>query len=245
MNAAPVIDFSAANLELERAEIVAHYVKSAEELGRIGQRLASLQKRLEYGEFTAFLKTLPFTPRSAYNFMQIAKHVEKHGSEMISQANVTIAAWYIAPPDNAELVDAIMQKAQAGEKVTAHEVKRILSNLKVDDDRLAHALHSAAEKSPQLVAESLARGAMPTVQGLDMPLDELTATDVAWASEQDQWERRERQKLHIADNAPSQKWTVAIESPDTQKAIQSLLPNGMKAPAIGSTITLLWKKEAE
>lgn len=241
-NTAPLIDFPAASLESERAEIVAHYGKAAEQLIAIGQRLASLQRRLKHGEFSAFLDSLPFSHKSAYNFMRLAEHSNR---VTVTGMNVTIAAWYITPPSNTELVDKIMAKAQAGEKVTVNEVKRILSSVNVQDDRLAYALHSAAEESPQLIAESLARGAMPTVQGLDMPLDEITATDVAWANEQDKWERKERQKLHIEENSPSQKWTIEITSPEAQKAIQSLLPSGMKAPAIGQTVTMLWKKEAE
>jgi hypothetical protein len=48
-----------------------------------------------------------------------------------------------------------------------------------------------------------------------------------------------------AHSQASQKWTTEVSSFEMQKAIQALLPSGMKAPAIGSTVTLLWRKEAE
>jgi hypothetical protein len=48
-----------------------------------------------------------------------------------------------------------------------------------------------------------------------------------------------------AHSQASQKWTTEVSSFEMQKAIAALLPQGMKAPAIGSMVTLLWKKEAE
>lgn len=48
-----------------------------------------------------------------------------------------------------------------------------------------------------------------------------------------------------AHNQSSQKWSIEVDSFDKQKAIQALLPTGMKAPAIGAMVTLLWKKEAK
>lgn len=218
------IDFNAASLDAERAAILESYGKAAEQLAAIGKRLISLKKRLERGIFLEFLNTLPFSQRTAYNFMQLAQHAGRVDFATVASKNVTIAAWYVTPPENTELVDKIMQKAHSGEKVTVSDVRTLLATVNVKDDRLAYALYNAAEESPQMVMESIKRGAMSTVQGLDLPLDELTATDVAWASEQDEWERQQRQKLHITENAPTEKVEIAWNTIEIDGAVFLCVP---------------------
>lgn len=99
---------------------------------------------------------------------------------------------------------------------------------------------SQLEESYQVVARA------DKNQVVEFEGESYRATDaITMAVAESIHERQMRQKMHIADNAPSQKWTATIESFEMQKAIQALLPQGMKAPAIGSTVTLLWRKEAE
>lgn len=185
-------------LEAERQQIMLHYKKAALELAEIGKRLKTLKKRLRSAkDFKAFLGSLPFSPRSAYHFMQLHEHVLRYGSATVATENICIAAWYIAPPENEAIVAAIIEKSKT-EKVTSEDVRKLLSTTKISDDRLSLSLQTAATENPSFVIGMVAKGALDTVDGLTIPLEDMTAQDLSLAWENDKWQRK---MLHIEENS--------------------------------------------
>ncbi len=236
-----VINFQEADLALERAEIVAHYVKSAEELGKIGARLIALKKRLKRGEYTDFLSTLPFSERTAYNFIHLARAIEDYGIvAIVAENRITLAAWYAAPLDKSEVVTEMFNRARAGEMVTAKEVQGLIQATKIEDDRLRHALHNAAQDSPNMVVEMLNNGVINTVDGIAVGLGDATAQDIALAASQDRYERQQR---HITENSAAQAKLTIDMNFEIREALKARLPKGAVLPECGTQVTLLWRKD--
>jgi hypothetical protein len=234
---APILQFAEINLQSERDAILFHYKKAALELAEIGKRLTSLKKRMDNAkEFKAFLASLPFSERSSYHFMQLHEHVLKHGSATVATENICIAAWYIAPPENEALVNAIIEKSKT-EKVTAQDVRALLSTVTITDDRLSLALHTAAQENPAFVIGMVAKGALDTVDGLTISLDDISPQDLSLAWEKD---KHERQMLHITENSSTVQRSLDLASNEALSAIYDYSSAGSRKRA--NDFRIVWRE---
>jgi hypothetical protein len=225
--------------ERQKEAIVIQYQKSIEALAEVGRLLLEAQKHLDKS-FDSFVGGLPFSRRSAYHFITIYTMVQKYGAT-VAQANVTLAAWYITPPEDEALVSAIIEKSKQGQKVTVHDVRALLSTVNFNgDDRQALAWHSAAESNPSFVAESFKRGAMP-VNGLDMPLDAISPEWIEHAADED---KKERVLAHIqAKEKPMQKITISLECQRIDGEFRLVIPKEHTDSLIGlERVTILYSK---
>lgn len=227
------------NPERQKEAIVSQYQKSIEALAEVGRLLLEAQKHLDKS-FDAFVGDLPFSRRSAFNFMNIYKLVQKHGAT-VALANVTIAAWYITPPEDEALVNAIIEKSKEGKKVTVQDVRALLSTVNFNgDDRQALAWHTAAESNPSFVVESFKRGAMP-VNGLDMPLDAISPEWIEHAADEDMLRRK---MLHMDEKQKSQaKLTISLECQRIDGEFRLVIPKEYTDSLIGiERVTILYSK---
>jgi hypothetical protein len=237
----------AIDLEKQRQSILSHYSKAARELAEIGRLLLEAQESLgDETSFLAFVTTLPFGRRSAYNFIRIHQHALRHGDAILAIEQIRISAWYLIPPKNNEIVQAVLEKAARGEEVTKKEVKMLISSAKFEDERKEQAWHEAAQISTPYVLNAIKTGVVTdALTGDDMPLEEADATLVLVGAEQDKWERVARNASPVQPLHSPHSLTVMLERiQDNQGRWRLALPENVPAFLIGKKITIYVENEA-
>lgn len=236
MNAAPLIDIQDIYTEHQRGAIIAQYGKAITALSEVGRILSETSKQLNDVSFEDFLKTLPFSRRSAYNYMRLFEHVQS--VQAVAQANVQISAWYHVPSDNTELIQAIIAKAETG-RVTSQDVKALLNTVSFETERQQSAWQNAAATNPKFVVESIARGVVTGLDGEDMPIEQADATLIHVNSVQDTYESIKRQQIYVTEKGkPKQRWQ------GTFGELLKMAQNGQfeALPDYSVEVIVLWKE---
>jgi hypothetical protein len=225
--------------ERQREAIVSQYQKSIEALSEVGRLLLEAQKHLDKS-FDSFVVDLPFSRPSAYNYMKLYQHVQTCLS--VRHANVQISAWYHVPIGDTATIDAIIEKSKQGKRVTSDDVKTLLSSVRFDNARQQSAWQNAAQASPAFVVESIARGYVTSQNGEDIPLEQVDATLIEIAANQDAYEAIQRQAERVkANTKPQAKLTIQVTGA-ILNALSEALPKGAMLPELGQNLTLLWTK---
>lgn len=192
------------NLDECRDKITAHYNEASKSLLEIGRLLYEVKQNLpEDSTFEAFMTTLPFSRRSAYNYLRLHEHYLQHGSATVALEQLSIDVLYILPPDS-KAVDKAIAKVKSGKKVTKQDAKALVKSADFGSNERNRAWEAAAEMNPQFVAESMQRGAVMDLDGQDRPLNEVDATLIEVSADQEKSESLRRQKLHIQEHADKQ-----------------------------------------
>lgn len=235
------------DLEKQRALIQSHYRQSIKELAEIGRILKETHRALHGNTWEAFLKTLPFSRHSAYNFMRIHEHVLKHGDAILAIEQIKISAWYILPPENNEAVQMILDKAARGETVTKIEAKTVLSSVKFQSERHEQAWHTANDISTPFLMNAVATGVITdNVTGEDIPLEDAEPTLVVMAAEKDKYERIQRHSGIVQPLHGAKSITVKLQQiEDKQGRLWLALPQDIPAVLIKSPVTFWYEEMIE
>jgi hypothetical protein len=201
------------DLDMARERITETYQKAIKSLIDVGEMLSDVQQSLPDGEtFTAFIQTLPFSPRSAYHYIRLHKHYLAHGDVMVALERIKIDVWYQLKPDS-DLTQKVIDRAKQGKTVSKKDLKQLTASINYATVAQAQAWNSAAEINPSFVLESFKRGVVTDLDGNDIPLEEADATLVYVNANQQLSESIHRQKNHIQENArPSRKLTLKTQA---------------------------------
>ena len=104
----------------------------------IGHDLNAVKKELGHGRFTPWIETeFGMSDQTARNFMNVATRFPK--SKSLLDLKITKEALYLlaAPSTDGEVVEVVMEKAGAGEKVGKAEVDQIKQQLENEKDKNA------------------------------------------------------------------------------------------------------------
>lgn len=201
------------DLDIARERITATYRKAIKNLIDVGQMLDEVRDNLQDGQtFTAFINTLPFSPRSAYNYIKLYDHYLVHGDVMTALERVKIDVWYQLQPDS-ELTQKVIERAQQGKSVNKKDLKRLTASIEYATVAQAEAWDKAVDTSPNFVLESFKRGLVTDLDGNDIPVSEADATLIEVLTDEDKHERTMRQKFHIeAHSEPKRKLTLKLQA---------------------------------
>jgi hypothetical protein len=112
------------------AERIREAVKrTIEDIIAVGAELLSVKEKLPHGQFGPWLRAeFGWTERTARNFMAVAEQFGPK-TEMISDLQIEPTAAYLlaAPSAPDEAREAAVERAQAGERITARVAKKILA----------------------------------------------------------------------------------------------------------------------
>lgn len=237
----------AIDLEKQRELITKHYRQSAKELAEVGRLLMEVRSSLrDKTSFKAFLKTLPFSRESAYNFIRLQRHVLKHGDAILAIEQIRVSAWYILPPANTEAVQAVIERAIEGKEVTKEDAKMVLSTVKYKSERQEQAFHTANNISTPFVMNAIKRGAITdNVTGEDIPLEDAEPSQVVAGAEHDRNERIFRHTPSVQPLHNPRSLTVQLERIQDSKGRWRLaLPENVPAFLIDKQITFYIEEAA-
>ena len=113
--------------------------RSTEDIIEIGRDLAAGKRTLGHGHFLPWIEAeFGMSERTARNFMQVherfGKALNRSKSETVADLEISQKALYLlaSPSTEPEVVDAAMEKAEAGDKVGKAEVEEIKDWLKAE-----------------------------------------------------------------------------------------------------------------
>ena len=194
----PVAVYTVGELAVIKSEIVSHFTRSMESLAKCGALLKVAHDALaDERQFRGFCQSLPFTYRSAYNYMRLYEHSLSIGIETMLESKVDATAWYKIPVDS-EASTIALERAKEGVKVTADVARMIVQEAGIENQQTAQVLEQVAQQNPKMFADAIARGAVnDPVSGDDIPLRGADASMVGYAASQDEKERIHRQRDYI------------------------------------------------
>lgn len=85
--------------------------------------------------------------------------------------------------------ESIRHRARRGEKMKPEDINVILDLHRVEEPKIRAAVHTANEVSPQTIRDIVITGALPDLDGNDVPLDEADVTLIRWNAEAEQTDR--------------------------------------------------------
>lgn len=99
--------------------------RTAEDIIEIGRDLIAVKAKLGHGNFEGWLKAeFDFSQKHATRFIQVAEKFGNTKSDIMSDFKPTILYALAAPSTPPEVITQAIEKAEAGEKVTAAEVEK-------------------------------------------------------------------------------------------------------------------------
>jgi len=111
-------------------EIKPRLKRAAADVYAVGEQLNAAKGRIPYGQWSNWLQEeFELTDRTARNFMAVADKFAGR-SEIISDLPPTALYLLAAPSTPDEAVEAVVSKAQAGQKVSVAEVKKAVAEAK-------------------------------------------------------------------------------------------------------------------
>jgi DNA polymerase III alpha subunit (gram-positive type) len=112
--------------------------RTAEDIIEIGKDLKLVKEKLPHGQFLPWINSeFEMDQKTAFNFMSVA---EKFGDKLGNFPNFKPSILYqlSAPSTPDEVVEQVMEKAEAGEKVTLKEVKALKAKVASLEAELSH-----------------------------------------------------------------------------------------------------------
>jgi hypothetical protein len=126
---APLGAKTAEKVQASAARIRETVKRTIEDIIAVGTELLAVKEALPHGQFLPWLRAeFGWTERTARNFMAVAEQFGPK-TEMISDLQIEPTAAYLlaAPSAPDEAREAAVERAQAGERITAKEARRILA----------------------------------------------------------------------------------------------------------------------
>lgn len=103
---------------------------TAENIVRVGEKLVEVRDRLADGQFEAWIGAeFEWSRRTAYNFISVA---EQFGARDFAQIDIATSALYLlaAPSTPSEVRQELIQRAEAGERITYSQARDTISQHK-------------------------------------------------------------------------------------------------------------------
>lgn len=153
----PEFDYAALDAEtrivvqLRRDELKTLFRETAQNIFTIGEKLADVRDRLQHnksGGFDGWIETeFGLSRRTAYNFINVYERLANRAN--FAQLAVATSALYLlaAPSTPDEVVDQLLERAQAGEHITHKNARQAL-----DDARPAPDWGRVNDLEPRIVA---------------------------------------------------------------------------------------------
>lgn len=186
---------------------------TAEAIMQVGEKLLEVQTRLGNGQFDAWLSAeFDWSRRTAYNFIGVFK--EFRGRANFAQMDVATSALYLlaAPSTPAEVRDELLERAEAGERITHGDVKQAVSEAKA---RRQPALPTPPEPSGYRVVANPEAGPAPWEQ------PEPTDDDLpAWLHDDDK-PQYQRDRSEVTVYCPECGESRAMETSRIDKGLRS------------------------
>jgi Holliday junction resolvase RusA-like endonuclease len=221
-------------LDTYKREIVSQFTRSVDALIKCGALLAIVRDKLTNDRlFRGFCLSLPFTYRSAYNYIRLHEHSVTIGIEAMLQSKIDATVWYTLPVDSDAATQAI-EMASNGHKVTKDMARLLVQDSGVQNPQTVQVLEQVAEKNPKQFVSMITSGVVTDpVSGDDVPLPAADPTMIAYASDTDESERIKRQQQHIETSVQSrysQTVKFFVEGQPIPKGRLRLGKNGVFTP---------------
>jgi Holliday junction resolvase RusA-like endonuclease len=180
-----------------KSEIISLFRQSLEALITCGQKLSQVRNVLvDERQFKGFCMALPFTTRSAYNYMRLYEHSISLGIDTILASKIDATTWY-AIPNHSEAARVALEQAGQGKKIDKDTARAIVQSLETSPQTKV-ALEQVATSNPRHFADMVERGMVTDpLSGDDIPLGGADPSMVAYASMDDESERIHRKQGHI------------------------------------------------
>ncbi len=129
---------------------------TAENVMQVGEKLLEVQAKLGNGQFDAWLQAeFDWSRRTAYNFIGVYKQFR--GRANFAQMDVATSALYLlaAPSTPASAVDEVLDRAEAGERISHTTAKAIVADHKAAAQAAQpqQATLTGAEAEPEVAPE--------------------------------------------------------------------------------------------